>query len=637
MFYYIFTFSWWLQFSAKTISNLYLIKFVTFNQFYPLLTFTSYWIPTNFIYALITDFVNLLPLIVSLSLYYINTYVVYMVFNAPTLQHMYYGILLNTYIFLLIVLIVVLIIITFNYFFLGKLNFYKTYNGLFFFLFIVSFYIQLNINSFHGVCVIYDLTQNYILFKNSIINFNFDTTFLYFSTTTIQIAFFVNLFAIFYLFNDQKYEKFILLLNYFVFSMVGLIHSNNFIMIFFFWELIGITSYFLINFYELKNVSFKSAFKAFSFNRVSDVSLLLAIIIFWNATSSFSFNESIFLNFILNSTQFNIYFLSINNITLFLFFLTIAALCKSAQFGFHFWLPDSMEAPAPASALIHSATLVSAGLVLYIKFLTLYKLDIFITYFILFCSSVTVLFGSFVSAVQTDLKRLLAYSTISNCGLLFVSIILTNIKTTLLLFQFHGLTKSLAFLYVGYIIITYNHNQDTRVIGSQNFLLKYIFINMFITLSYLSAWFWAPSSLLKHLIIAPNNALNYIFYVKIILMFSVIFSVMYSLRIIFTSLSLNKKHTKKNIYFYIKYKNINTILYCFFALVIFFFYYKLLFLKNFEFTTTQPFIIILYKFFLFLFLVVSYIYFFYSHTHKIKKINFKVLVLTLSTIILALL
>ena len=147
---------------------------------------------------------------------------------------------------------------------------------------------------------------------------------------------------------------------------------------------------------------------------------------------------------------------------------------------------------------------------------------------------------------------------------------------------------------------------------------------MFITLSYLSAWFWAPSSLLKHLIIAPNNALNYIFYVKIILMFSVIFSVMYSLRIIFTSLSLNKKHTKKNIYFYIKYKNINTILYCFFALVIFFFYITLLFfqfffLKFWVYYYPTIYYYLIQIFFIFIFSSLIYLFFLFPHTQNKKN------------------
>lgn len=146
-----------------------------------------------------------------------------------------------------------------------------------------------------------------------------------------------------------------------------------------------------------------------------------------------------------------------------------------------------MEAPAPASALIHSATLVSAGLFLFLKFYLYYKISYIFSLLVLIVGSLTCLFGSLISATQTDLKRLLAYSTISNCGLLFVSCVVSNHLNTLYLFQLHGLTKSLSFLFVGFIIINYNHNQDLRLIGSQNLLYKYVLLGLLLTISYLSA------------------------------------------------------------------------------------------------------------------------------------------------------
>lgn len=578
---------------------------------------------TNIWLNLISDFFYNFSLVFSLICYYcFISFSNNMFFEFLTPVVSIYA-LVNTYVFLLILNIVILILITFNFFFLGKINFYKFYNLCFFCLFIISVYVQYNIFNLDELTINLDITQNYIYFYNHIFSFNFGQNFLYFSTTTVQIAFFVNLFSIFYLSNDQKYEKFILLLNYFVFSMILLIHANNFIMIFLFWELIGITSYFLINFYELKSVSFKSAFKAFSFNRVSDVSLLVSIIIFWNATGSFSINEPTLLYFICNSTSYSIFFFKLNTLTLFLIFLTIASFCKSAQFGFHFWLPDSMEAPAPASALIHSATLVSAGLVLYVKFITVYKFDAQINIIVLIIATVTVVFGSIVSSVQTDLKRLLAYSTISNCGLLFVSVVLSNLQTTLCLFQFHGLTKSLSFLFVGYIIILYGHNQDMRIIGSQNFLLKLVFINMFTVLSYLSAWSWAPSNILKHIIFVPTNFINYIFLIKFLLIFSTVFSLMYSLRIVFFNAFVNKKYKKNTMYTYVNYKNVNNILYCFFGFCIFMFYVKFfsLFFTNNPITNNSVFIT--YKIFLWIFVTTFIVYFFFYSSNKIKKSNLK--------------
>lgn len=146
-----------------------------------------------------------------------------------------------------------------------------------------------------------------------------------------------------------------------------------------------------------------------------------------------------------------------------------------------------MEAPAPASALIHSATLVSAGLFLIIKFYFLYKTSFIYFYFILIIGSLTMVFGAVIASVQTDLKRLLAYSTISNCGLLFTSCMISDLSHTLFLFQLHGLTKSLSFLFVGTLIIFFNHNQDIRNIGKLSFLFQFICIGFCLTATYLAA------------------------------------------------------------------------------------------------------------------------------------------------------
>jgi NADH-quinone oxidoreductase subunit L len=145
-----------------------------------------------------------------------------------------------------------------------------------------------------------------------------------------------------------------------------------------------------------------------------------------------------------------------------------------------------MEAPAPASALIHSATLVSAGLFIVLKFYIFYKLSPYFSLTVAVVGAITSLFGSIVSLTQSDLKRVLAYSTISNCGLLFVSSMLTTHTNTLLLFQFHGLLKSLAFLFVGFIILILTHNQDYRLLGSTTYNIKFILLGFNIIMCCLS-------------------------------------------------------------------------------------------------------------------------------------------------------
>ena len=146
-----------------------------------------------------------------------------------------------------------------------------------------------------------------------------------------------------------------------------------------------------------------------------------------------------------------------------------------------------MEAPAPASALIHSATLVSAGVFLILKFLPLFKFSYFFSQSLMCIGTLTCLFGSLVSCIQTDIKRLLAYSTIGNCGLLIYSSIMLNSEITILFFKLHGFFKSLSFLFIGYLILKYQHLQDLRYIG--NILLyEKIFLFLLLTsLSFLSA------------------------------------------------------------------------------------------------------------------------------------------------------
>lgn len=211
------------------------------------------------------------------------------------------------------------------------------------------------------------------------------------------------------------------------------------------------------------------------------------MVVFFSITGSFSLDLNTINSFILNNKQYSFFFFSVSSTHLFLFFLSIASFCKSAQIGFHFWLPDSMEAPAPASALIHSATLVSAGVFLLVKFNFILKNSEFFCFYIIMIGFITTLFGSFVSAYQTDLKRLLAYSTISNCGLLFISTVLNSEVSTLLLFQFHGLTKSLGFLYVGFLISKFSHNQEIRLISCHGLNLKILLIFFFFTIFYLAS------------------------------------------------------------------------------------------------------------------------------------------------------
>lgn len=270
----------------------------------------------------------------------------------------------------------------------------------------------------------------------------------------------------FYVLNYLKYEAhediFALLINWFMFSMIILVLANNLFTLFLGWESIGLSSFFLINFWSTRRGTVKSSFKAFFFNKISDVFLFLFLILVNYITylnDLGDINTKVILNILNLNSSFYLAILCLFCCTLF----------KSAQLFGHLWLPDSMEAPVPASALIHSATLVSAGIYLLLRFTPLVTLNHF-QLIILFIGSVTAAYGGLVSASQTDMKKLLAYSTISHCGFLFVTIGTEVYFASVIYLFLHGLFKASTFFCAGSFIRVAG-SQDTRNMGSLNRVL----------------------------------------------------------------------------------------------------------------------------------------------------------------------
>lgn len=219
----------------------------------------------------------------------------------------------------------------------------------------------------------------------------------------------------------------------------------------------------MINFWSTKITTLKSAFKAFSFNKVSDIALIFATCVTLTLGSG-SIQETIEY-FTYNDQQMviNLFGYSFTK-NIFILSLIIAAFCKSAQIGFHFWLPDSMEAPVPASALIHSATLVSAGIYLMLRFSCILHSSIFIDSYSLI-TAFTAFYGAFVAANQTDVKKILAYSTISHCGVLMFSVVFLNPYFSIFYLFVHGFFKSLSFMCVGNLIQYAGNYQDVSKMG----------------------------------------------------------------------------------------------------------------------------------------------------------------------------
>ena len=209
----------------------------------------------------------------------------------------------------------------------------------------------------------------------------------------------------------------------------------------------------------------KAAFKAFLFNKISDLGILIFIIlnILLLGESNILTLNSIFINFV--DYKINILGANVSYIEFLTFFLMLSAFIKSAQFGFHIWLPDSMEAPVPASALIHSATLVSAGVFLLLRFSFLVELASVTLYWILIISSLTAALGGIGACFQSDAKRILAYSTISHCGFLIFLSCFFNLEVVLLYLCVHGFFKALVFMCVGNVIRFSRNYQDFRYMG----------------------------------------------------------------------------------------------------------------------------------------------------------------------------
>lgn len=287
----------------------------------------------------------------------------------------------------------------------------------------------------------------FYLSPNYIVNFDFLIDKIAFSFTflTVSIAFFVYCYAFSYFRYEPLVERLLLLLCSFVLSMVFLVNSGNLIMMFLGWELIGLTSFFLINFWVTRVGTLKAAFKAYVFNKISDVFFFFFILVMFLVL--YDVDVSVINSQLPKLAAFKICFFSyeLNLIEFSSFLLSSCAFIKSAQLGAHLWLPDSMEAPVPASALIHSATLVSAGIYLMLRFHPLMENSSYCRIIIPLVGSSTAMYGGMVAAFQSDIKRILAYSTISHCGFLMTLTAFYSNEVTIFYLYVHGFFKATVF------------------------------------------------------------------------------------------------------------------------------------------------------------------------------------------------
>ncbi len=283
------------------------------------------------------------------------------------------------------------------------------------------------------------------------------------------VSLMVHIYTVGYMAEDEGYNRFFSYISLFTFSMLMLVMSNNFLQLFFGWEAVGLVSYLLIGFWYTKPTAIYANMKAFLVNRVGDfgfilgIGLLLAYAGSMNYMEVFAKKEEL-AKLIFPGTDWML-------ITVACICLFIGAMGKSAQFPLHVWLPDSMEGPTPISALIHAATMVTAGIFMVSRMSPLFELSDTALSFILVIGSITALFMGFLGIIQNDIKRVVAYSTLSQLGYMTVALGASAYSVAVFHLMTHAFFKALLFLAAGSVIIGMHHDQDIRNMGG---LRKYM-------------------------------------------------------------------------------------------------------------------------------------------------------------------
>ena len=277
------------------------------------------------------------------------------------------------------------------------------------------------------------------------------------------VSLMVHLYTIGYMEEDEGYNRFFAYISLFTFSMLMLVMSNNLLQLFFGWEAVGLVSYLLIGFWYNKPTAIFANMKAFLVNRVGDFGFILGIGLIAAYAGTLNYTEIFAKADELGGLAFP--GMDWQLITVVCICLFIGAMGKSAQFPLHVWLPDSMEGPTPISALIHAATMVTAGIFMVARMSPLFELSDTALNFILVIGSITALFMGFMGIIQNDIKRVVAYSTLSQLGYMTVALGVSAYSVAVFHLMTHAFFKALLFLGAGSVIMGMHHNQDIRWMG----------------------------------------------------------------------------------------------------------------------------------------------------------------------------
>ena len=349
------------------------------------------------------------------------------------------------------------------------------------------------------------------------------------------ISLLVHVYSVGYMHNDEKKPIFMSYLSLFTFFMLVLVSSSNLIQLFLGWEGVGLTSYLLIGYYNHKSSANEAAIKAFVVNRVGDFGFLIGIFAIFIVFGTVNLKEI----FLLVDTQENTYFdligFSFHALTLITMLLFVGSMGKSAQFGLHTWLADAMEGPTPVSALIHAATMVTAGVFLMVLMSPLLEKSEFTRNFILIVGCLTCFFAASVAITQDDIKKIIAYSTCSQLGYMFIAIGISAYNVAIFHLVTHAFFKALLFLGAGSVIHAMSDEQNIKKMGGLFKKIPVTYLLMLVgTLSltgfpFFSAYY--SKDLILEILYTSSNSIS--LYIYIIAVIVVLLTSFYSFRLFF--------------------------------------------------------------------------------------------------------
>jgi NADH-quinone oxidoreductase subunit L len=309
-------------------------------------------------------------------------------------------------------------------------------------------------------------------------DFNIEVAFMADRLSVVMISFItfigtlIHIYAAGYMKEDESYGKFFSYFNLFMGSMLLLVLADNPIMMFVGWELVGLSSYLLIGFYHQESSNITAANKAFILNRVGDFGFIMAISLLFISLEGTGFT--------FDSIKENIGMIDPDRLSLIGILLFVGAMGKSAQIPLYVWLPDAMAGPTPVSALIHAATMVTAGVYMVARYSFLYELIPDVGIFIATIGAASALFAAIIASYQSDIKKILAYSTMSQLGYMFIAVGLGAYSSGIFHVFTHAFFKALLFMGAGAVIIALHHEQNIFKMGGLKKELKLIYITMFI-------------------------------------------------------------------------------------------------------------------------------------------------------------